>query len=89
MYPYYRDYHMVGGREGEGRGGREESTYVHGVWNACQCECVVAGGGVRELYMVYIPVQQAKYVIMTVKFDIHISCMSMGSVWCTVHPAGE
>ena len=74
MYPYYRDYDMVGGRGGEGGRGRE-SSYVHGVWNAALCECVVAGGlleGVRELYMVYIPVQQAKYVIMTVKFDIHI-----------------
>ena len=39
MYPYYRDYDMVGGR-GEGR----ESSYVHGVWNAALCEHVVAGG---------------------------------------------
>ena len=34
MYPYYRDYDMVGGRGGEGRG--RESSYVHGVWNATQ-----------------------------------------------------
>ena len=31
----------------------------------------------------------ASKICMTVKFDIYISCMSMGSVWCTVHPAGE
>ena len=77
MYPYYRDYDMVGGRgvrggeererEGrEGRGGREESTYVHGVWNICQCECVVAGGlleGVRELYIwcTYLSSKQNMY----------------------------
>ena len=77
MYPYYRDYDMVGGRGGrrgdereregrEGRGGREESTYVHRVWNICQCECVVAGGlleGVRELYIwcTYLSSKQNMY----------------------------
>ena len=61
------------GRRGRGRGGRGgrggESTHVHRLWNVCQCVC----GGRRTtrkcegtLYMVYMPVQQAKYVIMTV-----------------------